>query len=202
MNTDYLKIALAFAIGIFVALLLAPPTIPEVEPTIILFGNYYAGEEVAYGIAVHDNLSEARFKRDLLFFGRARRVYNKSKEIGLSSNKSFDEVYEEFAPIFQERYTQEIDIINGGEYEEYIQTIQELVTNNYSGDCDDFAMFFFVIARKLGEEVRYVVGHSDFVGHAWIQIHKEGKWIDYQSTGYLIGEDAVSPYYSDLNYMQ
>lgn len=97
---------------------------------------------------------------------------------------TFDEYYHKYIQIFETTYNDIIDdYLRGEEGVDYIQTVQELIRNNYEGDCDDFALFFYVIGRKLGIDIKYV--HN--INHAWIQVKKGEEWINYDSTRYRIG---------------
>ena len=129
------------------------------------------------------------------FLEVAEEVYNLHEDFNMSYNYDFDEIYNQFINIFDESYTSEKN--------EYIQTIQELKNRGYRGDCDCYAMFFYVIAKKQGLEVRYVIGINADSGHAWIQIKKDGKWIEYNSTSKIICDDyCISNRFGYVTYME
>lgn len=110
----------------------------------------------------------------------------------ISNEGSFDELYDEYVKIFRNSYSSKLDNHLGGEY---VQNVGELISNDYRGDCDDYALWLYIIAKEKGLDVRYVIGYSDDGGHAWIQINVDGGWIDYNSTNNEKGKDAVSRRY-------
>lgn len=110
----------------------------------------------------------------------------KSMQVVFVSNKSFDIMYENLITIFKNKYDLTYD--RATDNKEYIQTVQELVNNNYIGDCDDYALFFFVLAKKKGLEVRYVLSSA----HLWIQIKKGNNWIEYDSTSNKICKSCIT----------
>ena len=112
----------------------------------------------------------------------------------------FKWIYKGFIKIFVKEYTTEID--DSYKNNEYIQTIPELISNGYRGDCDDYAMFFYVMAKKKGLEVRYMAGTGSIGGHAWIQIKEKGKWIEYDSTSNTICEGCISKHFETINYFE
>ena len=85
---------------------------------------------------------------------------------------------------------------------EYLQGIEELVSNDYQGDCDDYALFLYLIAKEMELDVRYVIGMGIIGGHAWIQINVEGIWVDYDSTSNRVCEGCVSKHFSEIEYYE
>jgi len=161
------------------------------------------GREVMYDDTITIDVLNQTMEWDLLdetFLETAEEVYNLHKGLNISDDYDFDEIYINFIEIFKEKYTTEID--ERYENNEYIQTIPELISNNYRGDCDDYATFFYVMAKKKGLEARYVIGSRTSGGHAWIQIKKDGKWIEYDSTSNTICEGCISNYFEVINYLE
>ncbi len=120
----------------------------------------------------------------------------------VSAGDSFDEVYHLNVKIFMENYT--LDIDRSSPTGEYIQNIGEIVLNGHQGDCDDYALFLYLVAKEMGEEVRYATGFREGGGgHAWIQIKVDGEWKDYGSTSDEICDDCISgKYYIRLSYYE
>lgn len=178
---NWIKIifAVTFAFS-FIFLISRIPITTQETDDIIYFDHYVTGEATGYN---PNNPYD--------FFQTAKRVYKKSNEVVLKSEETFDSIYTRFIEIFEDRYTTRIDDEHGGEY---IQAVQELALNNYSGDCDDYAMFFLIMAEKLNERARMVTGCHESGCHAWLQINRNNTWIDYDSVYYLYGENAVSQF--------
>jgi len=84
-------------------------------------------------------------------------------------------------------YTTDID--DSYDNHEYIQTIQELFGNDFHGDCDDFAMFYYIIAERKGLDVKLVLSYN----HVWIQI----SGVEYDSTSYHICDNCISERYNN-----
>ncbi len=124
--------------------------------------------------------------------------YNKTIQ-EIVNEGSFEEIYSNYSILFNINYSLEID----NQFErDYIQNIGELISNKYHGDCDDYAVWLYLIAKEKGLEVRYVIGFRLYGGHAWIQIKVDGEWIDYNSTSYLKGKGVVSKDYSEIYYYE
>lgn len=175
---------------------------PKEDIIMLDYSTYVSGQEVMYNsIPNIDNITDFELEtklRNSKFLKTAQEVYNKHKTLKISVN-NFDKIYNESLEIFN--YTREID--DSYENGEYIQTVQELVSNDYRGDCDDYAMFFYVIAKKMGLKVRYMVGVRAGSGHAWIQIKKGNKWVEYDSISKTIcDDDCIKNRFWFVNYIE
>lgn len=115
----------------------------------------------------------------------------------ISHEGDFEYIYNKYSCIFNNNYSIDIDNGMGGDY---IQNIGELISNNYHGDCDDYATWLYLIAKEQGLIVRYIIGYSFYGGHAWIQIKVNDEWIDYDSTWNNVGIDIVSWEYPERYY--
>lgn len=175
----------------------------SIEKEITSYNIESIGKEVMYGdIQDIENKTIRWALLDKKFLETAEEVYNLHQDFNISDNYDFDWIYNTSIKIFMRKYTTEID--SSYENNEYIQTIPELVFNNYRGDCDDYAMFFYVMAKKKGLEARYVIGARERGGgHAWIQIKKDGMWIEYDSTSNTICEEGcITQYFELINYLE
>lgn len=117
----------------------------------------------------------------------------------ISAEGSFEEIYSKYIDIFQDNYSLKIDECV---HYDYIQNIEELISNNYHGDCDDYAVWLYLIAQEKELEVRYVIGFGNGVGHAWIQIKIDNEWIDYNSVINSIGKEKDYKNYSSKYYYE
>lgn len=117
-----------------------------------------------------------------------------------SSGEDFNEIYHLNLKFFNKKYTLLLD--KASPTNEYVQNIGEIVLNGYKGDCDDYALMLYLIAKEKGLEVRYVVGVNHPDAHAWIQIKINEKWIEYDSTSDRICEGCISEDYILIDYLE
>lgn len=129
----------------------------------------------------------------------SRRDYQEVIEVA-SLGEDFNDIYHLNLKIFNKRYTLLLD--DASPTGEYIQNIGEIVLNGYKGDCDDYALMLYLIAREKGLDTRYAIGKSISYGHAWIEIKIDGEWIEYDSTSDRICDDCVSASYAVINYFE
>lgn len=148
-----------------------------------------------------DNLViEIRESLDSVFSESIAYSMEKSRGVKLNTEMDFNELYSYYISIFHQRYDENLDKLY--DYNEHIQTVPELIQNNYVGDCDDYALFLYNLACKKGLQVQYAFGHKDETslgGHAWIQIKQNGIWMDYDSTSNRICVDCITNDFPYLN---
>jgi len=138
------------------------------------------------------------------FFYSLKKVIDRDKEeygdiiSSISVGDSFEEIHYSYIEIFRKEYTTVLDHLSPDR--DYIQNIDELISNGYKGDCDDYALLLYLIAEERGLEVRYAIGLSDVAGHAWIEILDGDTWMQYGSTSHRICHDCVSEEYNEMYY--
>jgi len=118
----------------------------------------------------------------------------------VSAGEDFTEIFNGNMKIFSKRYTTDLDMASPTQ--EYIQDIGELVINGYRGDCDDYALFLYLIATERGLKARYTVGINEYSGHAWVEIMVDGEWKEYDSTSNRICDDCISMGYDYIDYFE
>jgi len=121
---------------------------------------------------------------------------------GSNYGDDFKSIWEEYILLFQINYTTDIDNFK---VVEYIQTPQELVRNSLKGDCDDYAIFLYTIAKNHNIPVRYMVGWRESFGHAWVQVEIDNIWYEYDSTGNNVCEvekKCISENYDFIGYVE
>lgn len=150
-----------------------------------------------------EGIVEEKFPYHKSFFKTVRKVISVSEEEysevikEISMEGTFNEIYDKYSDIFDEEYSLEIDSYFS---RDYIQNIGELISNDYSGDCDDYAMWLYLIAKEKGLDVRYVIGFREGGGHAWVQVKINNEWVDYNSVFNNVGVDVVSKKYLNIYY--
>lgn len=185
----------------------------ETNPINITLSDNLTGINVDYASAVSGirkkigeleveivTLEESMIEKGEEEFGNVlKEVMDRSITVEIDySNKTFDEVYDYYMPIFRNKYSGSIDFEKGTG--EYVQTVQELIQGDFVGDCDDYALFLYIIAEKMNYEVVYKTGIHKMGrgGHAWIAIKKDDVWIEYDSTNNYKGENVMSEDYYDI----
>lgn len=165
------------------------------------FENYSFTEEGVVNYSSTNNTSKNTkfFKALEKVINVSRRDYQEVIEV-VSVGEDFDEIYHLNIKIFRENYTLLID--HSSSTGEYIQNIGEIVLNDYQGDCDDYALMLYLIAKEKGLDVRYVTGERIGAGHAWIQIKVDGEWVEYNSTSDTICSNCISELFVFLDYFE
>lgn len=98
---------------------------------------------------------------------------------------SLDNIYYKNIIVFKENYTKDkIDFMQGRE---------ELINNNYKGDCEDYANYLYYLFNN-SYQTQIVKGFrinqtGSRRGHAWIRVYINNVWYEYDSTSYLICSD-------------
>lgn len=164
------------------------------------FENYSFTEEgIVISTSSVDTVNKAFFKSVEEVVAVSRRDY---QEIitAVSAGEDFDDIYHGNIKIFRKKYTTLLD--QASSTGEYIQNIGELVMNGYEGDCDDYALFLYLVAKERGLDVRYVSGIGVPSGHAWIQVKVDGDWKEYDSTSDRICDDCVSEDFYFIDYFE
>ncbi len=207
-----LLVGLSIAVGYFYADTTTAPTIqPEViqrqpgqviyepvEPqpknyTLLISGNG-RGEWLSYPTGITSKIE------------RASRAFNKSladiidrSMEGVEVTGDFDAIYDDYAPLFQSRYTTWYDSHKSGDY---VMTVQELAASHFSGDCDDLATALMVLAVKTNNNARYMLGCNPNPGkcHAWIQVQQsDGSWMEYNSVSHKKCRSCISDRYNQTS---
>ncbi len=176
---------------------------PSIDDNITLYSleDYNFTEEgiVRYYFTENDSKYAGFFKSLEEVINISRRDYQEIIS-DVSSGKDFNEIYHLNTKIFKEKYTTSID--DASPKGEYIQNIGEIVLNDYHGDCDDYALILYLIAKEKGLDVRYVLGVKPGSGHAWIQVKVDGEWIEYDSTSDTICNDCISELFDSIYYFE
>lgn len=109
-------------------------------------------------------------------------------------NKTFLENYDIYTNLFYHKYND----TDGDK----ILSVNELIDNDYVGDCEDYAIFMYIVAEQYNLNPRYVIGHTNEyeTGHAWIQIKFGNEWYDVETTGNEICKDCISNNYKYESY--
>ncbi len=124
-----------------------------------------------------------------------------SKDTELNTTKGFNDLYDDYTTIFKDRYSTFPDRELEG-YGNYIKTVQEVIDDDYKGDCEDYAIFIYTLAKKKGLDVKLVTGFNPGKsGHVWTKVKQGNKWIEYDSTSNLRCKTCISDRYEDITYM-
>ena len=165
------------------------------------YRNKYTLHNFDYGDGIYLRITHADYsmKYNLEFIGENIKNYK--------VNESYKEFFDFYSNYFNYFKYRDIDgLINekvnnkNTKYTDYIETIDEFIKNDYTGDCDDSAFFLAQKSKESGLRTKLITGYykegEEDMGHIWIAVYREGKWMEFDSTGFNLDEN-VGSYYSE-----